>query len=141
VILFLHPDRKGEIIKLTELLIGAITSGNYEEYCRLCDPSLTCFEPESKGNLVEGMDFHKFYFDNATPNSSKSMNTTIVHPHVHLLGEDSAAIAYNRLTQFIDKDGRPQTIQSEETRIWQRKDLGWVNVHFHRSAATAVPKI
>lgn len=39
----------------------------------------------------------------AAPNSSKSMNTTIVHPHVHLLGEDSAAIAYNRLTQFIDK--------------------------------------
>lgn len=27
------------------------------------DPSLTCFEPEALGNLVTGMDFHKFYFD------------------------------------------------------------------------------
>lgn len=25
---------------------------------------MTCFEPETLGNLIEGMDFHKFYFDN-----------------------------------------------------------------------------
>ena len=25
---------------------------------------MTAFEPEALGNLVEGMDFHKFYFDN-----------------------------------------------------------------------------
>lgn len=24
---------------------------------------MTCFEPETLGNLIEGMDFHKFYFD------------------------------------------------------------------------------
>ena len=28
------------------------------------DPQLTCFEPEAFGNLIEGMEFHKFYFDN-----------------------------------------------------------------------------
>jgi hypothetical protein len=31
---------------------------------RLCDPHLTAFEPEALGNLVEGLEFHKFYFDN-----------------------------------------------------------------------------
>ena len=30
----------------------------------LCSPSMTAFEPEARGNLVEGMAFHKFYFDN-----------------------------------------------------------------------------
>lgn len=33
-------------------------------YRKICDPHLTAFEPEALGNLVEGMDFHKFYFDN-----------------------------------------------------------------------------
>lgn len=33
--------------------------------CRkICDPHLTAFETEALGNLVEGMDFHKFYFEN-----------------------------------------------------------------------------
>jgi hypothetical protein len=25
---------------------------------------MTAFEPEALGNLVEGLEFHKFYFDN-----------------------------------------------------------------------------
>jgi hypothetical protein len=55
------------------------------QFRRLCDPLMTCFEPEvlfppqilsivyiyiaskvlfkTLGNLIEGMDFHKFYFD------------------------------------------------------------------------------
>lgn len=33
-------------------------------FSKLVDPQLTCFEPESNGNLVEGLGFHKFYFDN-----------------------------------------------------------------------------
>lgn len=37
-------------------------------FSRLTDPSLTCFEPEAKGSLVEGMEFHKFYFDNGSYN-------------------------------------------------------------------------
>ena len=31
---------------------------------KFVDPQLTCFEPEARGYMIEGMDFHKFYFDN-----------------------------------------------------------------------------
>ncbi|CAG5127974.1 unnamed protein product, partial [Candidula unifasciata] len=94
--------RKQEIIKLTEQLLQAITSGDYGEYTKLVDPQLTSFEPEALGNLIVGLDFHKFYFDHVLSKNNKPVNTSILNPHVHLLGEEAACIAYVRLTQSID---------------------------------------
>ncbi|XP_078421697.1 calcium/calmodulin-dependent protein kinase type II delta chain-like isoform X24 [Cetorhinus maximus] len=132
-------SRKQEIIKLTEQLIEAINNGDFEAYAKICDPGLTSFEPEALGNLVEGMDFHRFYFDNLLSKNSKPIHTTILNPHVHLIGEDAACIAYIRLTQYIDIQGRPRTTQSEETRVWHRRDSKWQNVHFHCSGSPAAP--
>uniref|UniRef100_A0A8C5R2C6 calcium/calmodulin-dependent protein kinase n=1 Tax=Leptobrachium leishanense TaxID=445787 RepID=A0A8C5R2C6_9ANUR len=131
--------RKQEIIKITEQLIEAINNGDFEAYTKICDPGLTSFEPEALGNLVEGMDFHKFYFDNLLSKNSKPIHTTILNPHVHVIGEDAACIAYIRLTQYIDAQGRPRTTQSEETRVWYRRDGKWLNVHYHCSGAPAAP--
>ncbi|XP_062912923.1 calcium/calmodulin-dependent protein kinase type II subunit beta isoform X15 [Mobula hypostoma] len=132
-------SRKQEIIKLTEQLIEAINNGDFEAYAKICDPGLTSFEPEALGNLVEGMDFHRFYFENLLAKNNKPIHTTILNPHVHLIGEDAACIAYIRLTQYIDIQGRPRTTQSEETRVWHRRDSKWQNVHFHCSGAPAAP--
>ncbi|XP_032869837.1 calcium/calmodulin-dependent protein kinase type II subunit beta isoform X17 [Amblyraja radiata] len=131
--------RKQEIIKLTEQLIEAINNGDFDAYAKICDPGLTSFEPEALGNLVEGMDFHRFYFENLLFKNNKPIHTTILNPHVHLIGEDAACIAYIRLTQYIDLQGRPRTTQSEETRVWHRRDSKWQNVHFHCSGAPASP--
>ncbi|XP_054885129.1 calcium/calmodulin-dependent protein kinase type II subunit gamma isoform X17 [Poeciliopsis prolifica] len=131
--------RKQEIIKMTEQLIEAINNGDFDAYTRICDPGLTSFEPEALGNLVEGMDFHKFYFENLMSKNSKPVHTTILNPHVHLIGEDAACIAYIRLTQYMDSQGRPRSCQSEETRMWHRRDAKWLNVHFHCSGAPAAP--
>ncbi|KAM9772902.1 calcium/calmodulin-dependent protein kinase type II subunit gamma isoform X12 [Syngnathus acus] len=131
--------RKQEIIKITEQLIEAINNGDFDAYTRICDPGLTSFEPEALGNLVEGMDFHKFYFENLLSKNNKPVHTTLLNPHVHLIGEDAACIAYIRLTQFVDSGGRPRSSQSEETRVWHRRDSKWLNVHFHCSGAPAAP--
>ncbi|XP_026176602.1 calcium/calmodulin-dependent protein kinase (CaM kinase) II beta 1 isoform X14 [Mastacembelus armatus] len=131
--------RKQEIIKITEQLIEAINNGDFEAYAKICDPGLTSFEPEALGNLVEGMDFHRFYFENLLAKNNKPIHTTILNPHVHLIGEDAACIAYIRLTQFVDSQGRPRSSQSEETRVWHRRDSKWQNIHFHCSGAPAAP--
>nr|XP_022912863.1 calcium/calmodulin-dependent protein kinase type II alpha chain isoform X4 [Onthophagus taurus] len=128
--------RRQEIIKMTEQLIEAINTGDFEAYTKICDPHLTAFEPEAMGNLVEGMDFQKFYFDNVLGKNCKAVNTTILNPHVHLLGEDAACIAYVRLTQYMDKHGQAHTHQSEESRVWHKRDNKWQNVHFHRSSGS-----
>lgn len=134
-----HLDpRKTEVIKLTEQLLDALSSGDFETYAKFCDPNLTAFEPEALGNLVEGIDFHKFYFEtNVLGKNSKALNTTILNPSVHLLGEDAASIAYVRLTQYLDKAGLPHSQQSEESRVWYRRDGKWQNVHYHRSMSSA----
>ncbi|XP_032805949.1 calcium/calmodulin-dependent protein kinase type II delta chain isoform X28 [Petromyzon marinus] len=132
--------RKQEIIKVTEQLIDAINNGDFEAYSKICDPGLTSFEPEALGNLVEGMDFHKFYFENLLSKNTRPIHTTILNPHVHLIGEEAGCIAYVRLTQYLDGSGLPRTQQSEETRVWHRRDGRWRNVHFHRSGApSALP--
>ncbi|XP_028930631.1 calcium/calmodulin-dependent protein kinase type II subunit beta isoform X8 [Ornithorhynchus anatinus] len=131
--------RKQEIIKITEQLIEAVNNGDFEAYAKICDPGLTSFEPEALGNLVEGMDFHRFYFENLLAKNSKPIHTTILNPHVHVIGDDAACIAYIRLTQYVDGQGRPRTGQSEETRVWHRRDGKWQNVHFHCSGAPVAP--
>uniref|UniRef100_A0A8C5ESA0 calcium/calmodulin-dependent protein kinase n=1 Tax=Gouania willdenowi TaxID=441366 RepID=A0A8C5ESA0_GOUWI len=131
--------RKQEIIKVTEQLIEAINNGDFEAYTKICDPGLTSFEPEALGNLVEGTDFHRFYFENALSKGKQPIHTILLNPHVHLIGDEAACIAYIRLTQYIDGSGLPRTMQSEETRIWHRRDSKWQNIHFHRSGSPTVP--
>ncbi|XP_036790061.1 calcium/calmodulin-dependent protein kinase type II delta 2 chain isoform X4 [Oncorhynchus mykiss] len=127
--------RKQEIIKVTEQLIESINNGDFEAYAKICDPGLTSFEPEALGNLVEGHDFHRFYFDNG----SKPVHTILLNPHVHLIAENAACIAYIRLSQYMDAGGMPRTMQSEETRVWHRREGKWQNIHFHRSGSPSVP--
>uniref|UniRef100_A0AAX7V807 calcium/calmodulin-dependent protein kinase n=1 Tax=Astatotilapia calliptera TaxID=8154 RepID=A0AAX7V807_ASTCA len=127
--------RKQDIIKVTEQLIEAISNGDFESYTKMCDPAVTAFEPEALGNLVEGLDFHRFYFENLWSKNSKPVHTTILNPHIHLVGDEAACIAYVRVTQYIDSNGTPRTAQSEETRVWHRRDGKWQIVHFHRSGS------
>uniref|UniRef100_A0A8C5CH46 calcium/calmodulin-dependent protein kinase n=1 Tax=Gadus morhua TaxID=8049 RepID=A0A8C5CH46_GADMO len=118
-------------------LIEAISNGDFEGYTKMCDPAVTAFEPEALGNLVEGLDFHRFYFENLWSRNSKPVHTTILNPHIHLLGEEAACIAYIRVTQYIDPNGTPRTAQSEESRVWHRRDGKWQIVHFHRSGSAS----
>ncbi len=52
-----------EILEINQQLLECIAVGDWKTYATLCDPTLTCFEPEARGHLVQGMDFHRFYFD------------------------------------------------------------------------------
>ena len=120
-----------EILEVNRRLLESIVVGDWATYQDLCDPTLTAFEPESRGQLAEGMAFHEFYFQ--LGGGSGPHNISVCAPHVRLLG-DTAIVSYIRLVQRLGDDGKPVTGRSEETRVWHRREGKWRHVHFHRSA-------
>lgn len=52
------------ILALSKKLLNSIDENDYQTYSSLCAPNLTAYEPETKGVLVEGLEFHKFFFEN-----------------------------------------------------------------------------
>lgn len=123
-------DSEAELLQLTQQLLDAIDNRDWSTYARLCDPTLTCREPEAHGHLVTGMPFHEFYFNMQGPLGGKQ--STISSPHVRMMG-DAAVVTYVRLGQKLLDDGSPVSSAFEETRIWQRQAGEWKHVHFHRS--------
>ncbi len=121
-----------ELLRLNQRLLDSIANADWKAYVELCDPSLTCFEPEAAGQLVEGMEFHRFYFQ--LPGATPPLNTTMASPHVRVMG-DVAIISYVRLNQRVGSDGVPSTRAVEETRVWQKENGVWKHVHFHRSGS------
>jgi hypothetical protein len=114
------PDLSQQLLELNQKLLTAIVGGDWKTYEALCDPSITCFEPEARGQVVAGMAFHKYYFELPGAPQKPAKNVTMAQPHV-------------RLTQSLDANGAPQTSRVEETRVWQKIDGQWKHVHFHRS--------
>jgi hypothetical protein len=134
------------LLRLNQQLLDSIMQADWGTYAELCDETLTCFEPEAKGHLVEGLPFHHFYFalhnDDAPEETNELLRgpefeppmiqVTMSSPHVRLMN-DSAIISYVRLVQMLDPNGSPITKATEETRVWQLIDGKWKHVHFHRS--------
>ena len=126
----MNDPQARELLDLTRRLLDSIALGDWETYQELCDPTLTAFEPEALGHLVDGLDFHHFYFRlGAVPGDH---HTSLSSPHVRVMG-DVAVVSYVRLNQRVDSAGRPTTAGFEETRVWQKRDGRWRHVHFHRS--------
>ncbi len=115
---------------MTQKLLDSIAAGDWETYSSLCDPTISAFEPEAMGHLVEGLAFHRFYFDLGAPEEPRT--TTIASPHVRVLG-DVAIVSYVRLVQKVDELGTPIVTRCPETRVWHKGPDGWKHVHFHRS--------
>jgi ketosteroid isomerase-like protein len=122
-------QQEQELLTLTQKLLDSISAGDWATYSELCDPTLTAFEPEAPGQLVQGLDFHRFYFDLGGIRGPH--RTTICSPHVRVMG-DVAVVSYGRLVQRLDGTG-PTTTTSTETRVWRREAGRWRHVHFHRT--------
>src|SRR5262249_51814998 len=124
-------DAEREVLELTGRLLNSITTADWATYAELCDPTLTAVEPEAPGQVVVGLEFHRFYFNLGGIRGPHQ--TTIGSPQVRVMG-DVAVVGYARMIQRLGQDGMRATVGSVETRVWQRQGGKWRHVHFHRSA-------
>jgi calcium/calmodulin-dependent protein kinase (CaM kinase) II len=134
-----HSASDQEILALNQAMLESVASGDWNSYASYCDPSLSCFEAETNGILAEGLAFHRFYFSDEDSNANIntngkncSVNVSMARPHLRWLSDAAVVLSYTRLTQRRLGD---EAITSSccETRIWQKLEGAWKQVHVHRS--------
>ncbi len=130
-------SRDTEILQLNQALLESVVRGDWNQYASLCSDDITCFEAETNGVLAEGLPFHRFYFElpaSEPPAGAPTMapQVSMARPHLRWLSDDAVVVSYTRLTQRLGADG-PVTHSCCETRLWQRRNGRWQQVHIHRS--------
>ena len=122
-----------EILALNQTMLESVVSGDWNRYASFCADDVSCFEAESDGLLVEGLPFHRYYFELPGSDGAPSpVNVTMARPHLRWLGDSAVVLSYTRLTQRL-VSGEPITARCCETRIWQKINRSWKQVHVHRS--------
>ena len=125
--------RDEDILKLNQAMLESVASGDWDRYATFCADDLSCFEAETNGHLVEGLPFHRYYFElPAGDGSATPVTVTMARPHLRWLSDDAVVLSYTRLTQRMN-GAEPITATCCETRIWQRCNNSWQQVHVHRS--------
>lgn len=134
-----HSASDQEILALNQAMLESVARGDWNSYASYCDPTLSCFEAETNGILAEGLAFHRFYFSNEDSNSNVdtnekncSVNVSMARPHLRWLSDAAVVLSYTRLTQRRLGD-EAITNSCCETRIWQKLEGAWKQVHVHRS--------
>ncbi len=137
-----EPVIVSEVLGYNQLLLDAISFGDWDAYAALTDADVTCFEPEAAdAGLVRGMDFHKHMFAKGAAARAAAAAATGVPPAprlstmhdatVRLLGPKHALVAYTRLVS--PPPGSDAVTRVSESRLWRLTDGRWRMLHFHRS--------
>ncbi|MCH8907380.1 MAG: nuclear transport factor 2 family protein [Candidatus Heimdallarchaeota archaeon] len=121
-------NAKEELEPVLRELLHAIRSGDAEKYTQMSSPELTCFEPETQGSRVDGLDFHLFFMNNQNPSN---FYFEIVNPVYRIEGNLGYAV-YTLIDNRVSDTGFDLK-QVNETRIFEKLNGKWIMIHFHRS--------
>ncbi|KDO19474.1 hypothetical protein SPRG_14657 [Saprolegnia parasitica CBS 223.65] len=130
----IEPIVSQHLVATTQRLLNAVFQNDFATYRALCDDNISAIEPQSMGHVVEGMQFHEFYFKNQGRGGlgvASVCQANVVDAHVKLLG-DTAIVSFANVIQSASE---PSVVYME-TRVWHRSATtgAWKNVHFHRSS-------
>ena len=152
-----RADLRGGRARANAELLAAIDAGTTRR-TRGCATRSRCFEPEADGQLVEGLEFHRFFPPETTPPPRRALSplNRLLYAappsrpdaaarrraarrsprHAQTAHARCRAVTCSRVMQARDADGaRPESVQ--ETRIWQRYPGALAQHYMHRSAVSA----
>ena len=90
-----------------------------------------------KFRLNNVMHVLKFIISLVTDKFIRLLTSTGIY-HQPFIPWDEKSLIFTFLFYF--RNGLPAEKQVEETRVWQRKDGKWQNIHIHRSENLSSPK-
>ena len=132
-----------EVLALSQVLLDAISAGDWAAYAALCAPDMTCFEPEHPEGVVRGLAFHAAAFEAGAKTRAAAAlagapvrwtASTMHEPQVRLLGPRAALVTYVRHVAPLAGAGGDATVKRvAETRVWSAESGRWLLTHLHRS--------
>jgi hypothetical protein len=133
-----------EVLAANARLLDAISAGDWATYEGMCDPALTCFEPEAAAlGRVEGLEFHRHAFEGGARARAAAAArgeevawsaSTMLAPAVTLLGGKAALVTYVRGVSRVGAPPGAPVARVAETRVWRLSEQGaWRLAHLHRS--------
>ena len=122
-------DEVAAVRAALEALLHSIQRADIATYRTLVHQDLTCFEPETQGHRVNGVDFHVFITE--SQEAPRRLHLELVDPVIRVYG-DAAYASYTLLVSREDQDGFAVNAMNE-TRVFIKQQAQWKMIHFHRS--------
>lgn len=119
-----------EVMDANTRLTEAIRTRNFGAFSALVCADVTFIEPETRGQVLRGLDFYKFKFTNEQPSAAE--RSTVLNAQVDTLGDGAAILTCTRLNQVASDSGVTVT-ETKETKVWRKENGHWKCAHFHIS--------
>lgn len=128
-------NSKHEIEQSLRRAHEATRNGDFEEFKKCHDISMTTVTCDAPNQVIEGLSFHQFILDHNKSNLKQAKHqcqTNINNLRVRMMSNKAAITTCTVLEQTAEPGSRPKTKTFGETRAWELKSDGaWRTVHLH----------
>ena len=127
-----YADPTNEVVSVTQQLMFAMDSNDWNAFALLCDNDMTSYLPEFPGQRLHGLDTHRFTLEHR--DKPLAMQSSMQAPHVRIHSSDSACISLTRIMQWKDQGtGGCGSASFSETLLWHRRQSSgnWICSHYH----------
>jgi ketosteroid isomerase-like protein len=134
-----------ELLAVLDAHLKSIWTGDLETYRATTAEDVTFFEWYISTQRIDGLDFHlretaanfRAAQDCRSAGQRYEIEHEVLQPKIQVYG-DVAIITFTLLMRYTTAEGVRHT-EHNETRVFQRRPVGWQLVHCHKSPMWPAP--